>query len=184
MRQAFALAEKSRSNSTTCNIVVALRRKKRMYCSSCGVIVAQGLSYCNYCGATLGGAKSDSVIKSSEVKPEFLVAVMVCLFIFGLLAIAVLLGVMKRVAGFDPPILLAFTMFSFTLMLVVEGLIIRLLLKGGKRVKATGDTHRLKEQTTKRLREEQSQVLPEFVPSVTEHTTRAFEPAYRERESK
>lgn len=155
-----------------------------MYCSSCGVIVAQGLSYCNYCGATLGGAKGESVSKSSEVKPEFLVSVMVCLFIFGLLAIAVLLGVMKRVAGFDLPILLAFTMFSFTLMLVVEGLIIRLLLKGGKRAKEAGDTQRLKERRTKEIGEEQPRVLPAFAPSVTEHTTRAFEPIYRERESK
>jgi hypothetical protein len=132
----------------------------------------------------LGGAKGESVSKSSEVKPEFLVAVMVCLFIFGLLAIAVLLGVMKRVAGFDLPILLAFTLFSFTLMLVVEGLIIRLLLKGGKRAKEAGDKLRLKERTTKEIGEEQPRVLPEFAPSVTEHTTRAFEPIYRERELK
>jgi len=44
-----------------------------MYCSSCGVAVAQGLSYCNYCGAKLNGAKGDNVIKSSEVKPESLI---------------------------------------------------------------------------------------------------------------
>jgi hypothetical protein len=41
-----------------------------MYCSSCGVAVAQGLGYCNYCGAKLNGANGDSVNKTSEVKPE------------------------------------------------------------------------------------------------------------------
>ena len=47
-----------------------------MYCSSCGVAVAQGLSFCNYCGAKLGGARGDSAMKSAEVKPELLVSAM------------------------------------------------------------------------------------------------------------
>ena len=155
-----------------------------MYCSSCGVAVAQGLSYCNYCGAKLSGAKGDSLIKSSEVKPELLVSAMVALFILGLGAIAVLIGVMKEVAGFDLPILLAVTMFSFVLMLVVESVLIGLLLKGKRDAQEAGDTERLKEQTIKELGGAQARVLPEPVPSVTEHTTRAFEPIYSERKSK
>jgi len=155
-----------------------------MYCSSCGVAVAQGLSYCNYCGAKLSGAKGDSHIKSSEVKPELLVSAMVALFILGLGAIAVLIGVMKEVAGFDLPILLAVTMFSFVLMLVVEGVIIGLLLKGKRGAQEAGDTERLKEQMIKELGGARERVLPEPVLSVTEHTTRAFEPIYSERKSK
>ena len=155
-----------------------------MYCSSCGVAVAQGLSYCNHCGARLSEASGDNVIKSSGVKPELLVSAMVGLFILGLVAIAVLIGVLKQVAGFDLPILLAVTIFSFVLMLVVEGVLIGLLLSGRRRAKEAGDTERLKEQTTKELGEAQARVLPEPVPSVTEHTTRAFEPIYSERKSK
>jgi heme/copper-type cytochrome/quinol oxidase subunit 2 len=109
---------------------------------------------------------------------------MVGLFILGLVAIAVLIGVLKQVAGFDLPILLAVTIFSFVLMLVVEGVLIGLLLSGRRRAKEAGDTERLKEQTTKELGEAQARVLPEPVPSVTEHTTRAFEPIYSERKSK
>jgi len=155
-----------------------------MYCSSCGVAVAQGLSYCNYCGAKLSGAKGESLIKSSEVKPELLVSAMVALFILGLGAIAVLIGVMKEVAGFDLPILLAATMFSFVLMLVVEGVIIGLLLKGKRGAREAADTGRLKEQMIKELGGTRERVLPEPVPSITEHTTRAFEPIYSERKSK
>lgn len=59
-----------------------------MYCSSCGVAVAQGLSYCNYCGAKVGGAKGETRIKSSEVKPELLVSAMVAVFVLGLVAIS------------------------------------------------------------------------------------------------
>ena len=149
-----------------------------MYCSSCGSAVAQNLSYCNRCGAKVSTVKGEAGIKSSEVKPESLVASIVALFIFGLGAIAVLVGVLKQVAGFDPHILLAVTMFSFALMLVVEGVLIGLLLKGKR-----GDTERLKAQTTKELGEAHAQPLIEAVPSVTEHTTRAFERIYNERQS-
>ena len=155
-----------------------------MYCSSCGVAVAQGLTYCNYCGAKLNGAKADNVINSPEVKPELLVSAMVGLFILGLVAIAVLIGVMKEVVGFDLPILLAVTVFSFVLMLVVEGVLIGLLLSAKRGAKKAGDTAGLKEQTTKELGEVRARVLPEPVPSVTEHTTRSFEPIYSERKSK
>jgi hypothetical protein len=132
----------------------------------------------------LSGANGGNAIKSSGVKPELLVSAMVAVFVFGLIAIGVLLGVMKRVADFDLPILLAVTMLSFVLMLVVEGVLIWLLLSGRRGLKAAGDTEGLKEQTTKELGESQARALPQPAPSVTEHTTRAFEPIYSERKSK
>lgn len=157
-----------------------------MYCPSCGAAVAQGLSFCNFCGAKLNGEKGESLIKSSELRAESLIiSAMVGLFILGLGAIAVLIGVLKAVAGFDLPLLIAFTMFSFVLMFVVEGVLIGLLLKGRRRgAKATDDTERLNEQKTKELGEARARALAEPVPSVTEHTTRAFEPSYSERKSK
>ena len=154
-----------------------------MYCSSCGVANAQGLSYCNYCGAKLGGAQGDAVVTSSGVKPELLVSAMVGAFVLGLVAIAVLVGVLKAVAGFDLPFLLAATTLSFVLMLVVEGVLIGLLLSGRRGTRGAGDTGRPKEQTARELGEAQARVLPEPVPSVTEHTTRTLEPVYRERHS-
>lgn len=155
-----------------------------MYCSSCGSAVAQNLSYCNRCGAKVSGAKGEALIESSEVKAESLVGWMVVLFIFGLGAIAVLIGVLKSVADVDLPILLAVTALSFLLMLVVEGVLIGLLLKGRRGAREAGDARRLNEQTTRELGEAQARALPEPVPSVTEHTTRAFEPTYSERKSK
>ncbi|HVF46728.1 MAG TPA: hypothetical protein VNA17_04090 [Pyrinomonadaceae bacterium] len=55
---------------------------------------------------------------------------MVGLFILGLVAIAVLAGVLKQVAGFDLSILLAIIGLSFLLMLLVEGVLIWMLLRG------------------------------------------------------
>ena len=155
-----------------------------MYCSTCGVAVSQGLSFCNYCGAKLGGVKGEDAGRPSEIKPELLVSAMVGLFILGLVAIAVLIGVLKAVAGFDLPFLLAATMFSFLLMLVVEGVLIGLLLKGRKAARRADDAVRPKEQTTRELGDAQARALPEPVPSVTEHTTRTFDPVYSERRSK
>lgn len=96
-----------------------------MYCSSCGVAVAQGLSYCNYCGAKLSGVKGDSVTKSSEVRPEYLVFAMMAVFVFGLAAITVLMGVMKTVLGLPVERILAFALLPFLFMVVLEGVFIR-----------------------------------------------------------
>lgn len=93
------------------------------------------------------------------------------------------MALMKEGCG-SAPIILAIALLSFVVMLVVEGLLTRLLLNGKRVGKEVGDTERQKEHTTKELGEEQARALPESVPSVTEHTTRAFEPTYSERKSK
>ena len=155
-----------------------------MYCSSCGVALTQGLSYCNYCGEKLSGAKSDSIIKSPEVRPETLVGAMVFTFVFGLGAITVLMGVMKAVLHLEVGLILAFTLLSFLIMLSLEGVIIRLLFRRKRGAEEAGDTVLLKGQATRELDAAQARVLPEPMPSVTEHTTRAFDPIYPERTSK
>ena len=151
-----------------------------MYCPSCGVPVAQGLSYCNYCGAKLTGEKGDNAIKSSEVKPESLVWGMVAVLVFGFVAIVFLMMAMKMV-GLNVGQILAFTIVSFLIMLLVEGVFIWQLLRRKRGAEETGDTVLSKEQARKELEAAQARVLPEAMPSVTEHTTRSFEPIYRER---
>jgi hypothetical protein len=155
-----------------------------MYCSSCGVAVTAALTYCNYCGERLSGAKRDSIIKSPEVKPETLVAAMVFTFVFGLGAITVLMGVMKAVLELGVGQILAFTLLSFLIMLSLEGVIVRLLFRRNRGAEEGGDTVQLKGQTTRELDAAQARALPEPIPSVTEHTTRAFDPSYPERTSK
>ena len=155
-----------------------------MYCSSCGVAVARSLSYCNYCGAKLNVVKGEALSKSSEVKPESLIAAMVVVFVFGLGAITVLMGVMKAVLGLNNlGLILAFTLLSFLIMLSIEGVIVRLLLRRKRGTEDAGDTVLLKRQATKELDAAPARMLPQPVPSVTEHTTRAFEPIYNPRTS-
>jgi len=151
-----------------------------MYCSFCGATVGQGLSYCNYCGAKLNVENGDSLVKSSVVKPETLVFGMVAVLVFGLVAITFLMMAMKMV-GLNVGQIMAFMMASFLIMMSVEGVFIWQLLRNKRSAKETGDTALSKGQTTKELEAAQSRVLPEAMQSVTEHTTRSFEPIYRER---
>jgi len=155
-----------------------------MYCSSCGVAVAQGLSYCNYCGEKLNGVKSDNLINSPEVRPEKLVEMMGAVFVCGLIGIIVLMGVMKAVLGFNEALIIAFASLSFLIMLLLEGVFIRLLLRRKRGIQGAGDPVLLKGQATKELDAAQARVLPEPIPSVTEHTTRAFAPIYTDQTSK
>jgi hypothetical protein len=155
-----------------------------MYCSSCGVAVTPGLTYCNYCGEKLNAAKSVNTGKSPEVRPESLLGAMVFTFVFGLGAITVLMGVMKAVLHFEVGPILAFALLSFLIMLLLEGVFIRLLLSRKRGAEKTGDTVHARGPATRELNAAQARVLPEPMPSVTEHTTRAFDPIHTERTSK
>ena len=152
-----------------------------MYCSSCGVAVTQGLSYCNYCGAKLSGVGGHKVTKSPEVKPEFLVSSMVALFVMGLIAIMLLMGMMKAVINLNSGQILGVAMLCFLTMLSIEGVLVRLLLRRRSGTETAGETGPLKSQATKELDAAQARALPEHMPSVTEHTTRTFDPAYNPR---
>ena len=155
-----------------------------MYCSSCGAAVAQGLSYCNYCGAKLSGAKDESVVRSPEVRPESLVFGMLASFVFGLGAIAILTGVMKAVLDFNGGLIAAFTLLSFLILLVMEGVFIRLLLRRKRGAEEVGAALPSKGPATKELDAAHARALREPSMSVTEDTTRALEPLYNERTPK
>src|SRR6266436_6507575 len=148
-----------------------------MYCSSCGVAVTQGLPYCNYCGAKL--SSGDSGDKPPDTRPAGLVGglvtMMVATFVMGLFAITIFMGVMKSVLHFEYGPLVAFTTLSFLIMLMLEGIFIRLLFRPFKhRDSEPRNTFQNNRASTKEL-EAQSRLPMEPVSSVTEHTTRAFD---------
>ena len=155
-----------------------------MYCSSCGIAVAQGLSYCNQCGAKLSGARGDDVAGSSEVRPGYLVFAMMAVFIFGLVAITMLVGVMKTVLAFNEGAMLAFTLVSFLILISLEAVFLRLLFRRRHGSEEAGSGQLSKGQTTNDLNAAHARALPEPVPSVTEHTTRTFDQIPIERTSK
>ena len=149
-----------------------------MYCSSCGVAVTQGLPYCNYCGAKL--STGDSGDKPPDIRPGGLVTMMVATFVMGLFAITIFMGVLKAVLHLETGPLLAFIGLSFMVMLLLEGIFIFLLFRRKHGAEELRDPRRNSRAATKEL-EAQSRLPIEPISSVTEHTTRAFDPIYTER---
>jgi hypothetical protein len=154
-----------------------------MYCSSCGAAVAPSLIYCNHCGAKLSGTKNNEG-RASEISPNTLIGAMVATFIVGMAAIFSGAIGMKR-QGFDEPIIYAFLMATFLLMLALEGVFIWLLLRRRKSEKEAGEASRPDERATKELYAPPVRELEEAVPSVIEQTTnRLVELIYRDQKSK
>ena len=101
-----------------------------MYCSSCGVAVTQNLTYCNHCGARINSGKADANLKTTELRFDAMImSAMVALFIFGLPAISVLIGVMKDILHFEYGPLVAFALLSFLILVGIEGVLILRLFR-------------------------------------------------------
>jgi len=144
-----------------------------MYCSTCGVAVPESLSYCNHCGARIA--------TSRDVRTEFLVSVMAGTFVFGLLAISVLLGVMKSVLGLEAAQIMGFAAVTLLMLIVLEGVFLLLIFRRSRGVEERSNAELSAGHTTKELGVPQVQALGEPQSSVTDHTTRAFEPIYTNR---
>jgi hypothetical protein len=149
-----------------------------MYCSSCGVAAAQGLTYCKNCGAKLNTTGTGN--ESPDIRPGSLMTMMVATFVMGTFVITMLMGVMKVIVQFDVGLIIGFTALSFLIMLVLEGIFIHLLFRRKPDDAELRETEQNNRGTTKEL-ESKSRLPLESVPSVTEHTTRAFDPVYSER---
>jgi hypothetical protein len=149
-----------------------------MYCSSCGSALTPNLIYCNKCGARV--AQNEGIESKSDIAPEFLVGAMITLFVFGLGVMIGLMAVMKRGVGFDPPIILAITMLCFSLLFLIESILIFFLFRASFRRKRK-DVEQLKKPPTKELEAGTPLGLLANMASVTEHTTRAFDPVYIEK---
>lgn len=154
-----------------------------MYCSSCGVAVAQSLTYCKHCGAKLGGAKGASGNRPAELFPESLIWAIVSVFVVGVGCVIGLIAVMKNY-GLNEGLINAFAATIFLMMIVIESIFIWLLLSRNRHAKEVSDTEPQEEKATRELDAAQERLLPEPLQSVTEHTTRTFEPVYSERKSK
>ena len=152
-----------------------------MYCSSCGVAVAPTLTYCNHCGAKLNSEKDQSLVKTIELRQESMImSAMVGLFVLGLIAISVLLGVMKAVLLFAFGPLLVFALLSFLILISLEGILISRLFRKRAGREKSGDTLDATTHITKELAA-QSRSFGEPVSSVTDHTTRTLDPIFSER---
>lgn len=155
-----------------------------MYCSTCGGAVAPGLSYCNHCGARLGGPGMNGEPKHAELFPDSLVWAIVAVFICGLGGTIGLMAVMKDARAFEPGQIIGLSFLSFVAMLVVEAVLIYMLLSRRGYGKEASGKSELKAASVRDLGVASELSLPEPNLSVTDHTTRTLEPVYRDRKAK
>ncbi|HEX8845433.1 MAG TPA: hypothetical protein VF791_12350 [Pyrinomonadaceae bacterium] len=154
-----------------------------MYCSSCGAGVAQDISYCNRCGAKLSGAKEAVGNNPQEPFPESLVWAIVTVLCVGLGVTIGLMAMMKELLDLANGPIITFGIITLVLTFIIEGVFISLLLQRNRAAKEAGGMKSRNEHQTKELDEAKARALPDPVPSVTEQTTRAFEPIYSKQKS-
>ena len=153
-----------------------------MYCSTCGGAVSRALTYCNHCGAKLMGKSDKEAPRQPADYPESLIWAIVGSLLGGIGLVIGLMAVMKEVVHFNMEWITGFTILSFLLICAVEIVLISQLLRYQARRQGKADPKLLiPEPTTKELEPAQPLALPDPILSVTEHTTRAFDPAFSER---
>lgn len=141
-----------------------------MYCHSCGIALTQQMKFCNRCGALL--IKPETDLKRTEKRLDSYLEGLFWVTVFGLGFIFGGLIVLKKV-HFEKWVLITYLCLSSTAFLI--NFAINLwgalkLMKGSKEVPAH-------ESNTKELESGTPMLLtPVQTPSVTENTTRSFEP--------
>ena len=149
-----------------------------MYCSTCGVALAKGLSFCNYCGARL--PSTEAALEFREVRPQLLVSAMAGIFVLGLPGITFLIFMLNAVR-LNSGQVMAFAWTSLLLLVALEAFFIVLLLRRKPLKDEPRHDQEFRGPQTNELETRQAGALSEPAPSVTEHTTRAFDPIPRER---
>ena len=155
-----------------------------MYCSSCGAVLAEGLSYCNRCGANL--SPTETIIQRE--RPKVLIAPIIAGMV---MTTGLTLGGLA--------VILAFALRFFGRGLPIEATVILSLMGFLTLFKATTILGRqmtrlidafLEPGEVKQNRKPQLSAAPppQFeaprvpVASITDHTTRNFAPLHRERD--
>ena len=149
-----------------------------MYCSSCGMTMKAGLSYCNRCGAEVG--KESGLIGPAKVDVNSLVWAIVAVTVVGPGSIIGLMAVMKEVLHLNDVLIISSALLVFLSFLLAEGVFIWMLVRSVLGGRQPYIRNRQKGFSTSELGEAKANALPEPALSVTEHTTRTLEPADRE----
>ena len=164
-----------------------------MYCQACGAEVSEGMSYCNRCGAKLKPVSDEVAVVSSQppvrVTPgaAWAMAAAVALITivgFGLAFSLVMVFVEKGLSLDEGR--LAVIMTLIVSVLLIDWLLLRQFtrLTSGKGQAADDATLKPEKKKLSEKAVPQLAAPREPLASVTEHTTRTFDPVYRDRGTK
>lgn len=152
-----------------------------MYCSSCGAEVTKELNYCNRCGANLkhsANLPEQNLRPVSLTGPTIAIALMV---IFGLgITFASIAGLARN--GVHPVALTWMVIGALGTITGVAAMVLRQWsqLTGGVRQKEPRFSPRKKPAESESAPIQLPPMRSEPISSVTDHTTRTFEPLYRD----
>lgn len=156
-----------------------------MYCSSCGIEVTQELNYCNRCGANLNTATS--LVPQMPARPVRLTGPTIALGLTVVMSLATIFGGINTLTlrGLHPTAIAWIAIISFATVFGVAGLVIRLwtslLANSSNRIEAQRPPQLKRPQPNAQLHAPQTGPMQPPISSVTDHTTRTFDPAYKER---
>ena len=157
-----------------------------MYCSSCGIEVTQELNYCNRCGANLTPAVN--LVPQMPQPPAKLTGPTVAFGLTVVLSIAAIFAGADNLAlrGVHPTALVWIIIVSLATVFGIAALFIQLwarLLLARSSVETTHErpAQLRRPQANAQLPAPQTGPMQVPISSVTDHTTRTFEPAHRER---
>lgn len=142
-----------------------------MYCPACGIALAQPTKYCNRCGAQLLAQDQTAEVKRSEKRLDEYLDGLFWITFFG---VGFFFGgtvVMKKV-GLSDFFILAYLVISSTAFLINFVINLRAALRIGRKSR---DLESPGERQTGQLSPAAPKPLAP-IPSVTEHTTRSFDP--------
>ena len=148
-----------------------------MYCPICGAQSTHGLNYCKRCGTNINSPAPASENERRWTVPPFafLFAAIVC--IAGFIALFSTIVALAE-HGIDPKVLVAITAFGGGTVVAVVGMFAWLLLR------LAGVPMPTRQDRVTAVEMPQIAAPPLSAPSVTEHTTRNFDPVRaRERET-
>lgn len=154
-----------------------------MYCPICGAESTQGLNYCKRCGAGLSASTPPLEQKGTTGK-----AMGVMLFLVSLVSIAGFVALFSTVynlgerSTFDTRALIGIMAFGGATVIGVVGLLVWLLLRLTTGHQPAASPDRTANPAPRDYSVPQLQAPPIGIPSVTENTTRNFDPSrYREK---
>jgi cytochrome bd-type quinol oxidase subunit 2 len=151
-----------------------------MYCQTCGVELANALSYCNKCGANLGALKvqdqADTAATMIDTLLWVIVGTTITLLVMGLGAL-----VLINEGEINERLGTACVILTFVTLVLLEGVLVWRFLhlsRGADKIRAVPQPKDLTTDELDPLTERALQAPLAPVSSVTEETTRSLEPSY------
>lgn len=155
-----------------------------MYCPNCGDQTTQGLKYCKRCGVGLSASAAPIEPKTSFGKMMGMLLPIAIVSLGGFIALFTTVYSLGERASFDTRALIGIMAFGGATVVCVIGLLVWLLLRlaGYEPVPHQDKSER---PPVRNYAPQQLPASPISMPSVTENTTRNFDPvAYRAKDAR